>query len=281
MDHVAALMTKRLILVNADDDVLACALKLLDHDIRHLPVVDEDGRFVGILDDTLVFAYVGFTSLTEPGLALMPGAENLSAAELAHPADVRTQRAEALLPVLRRMLATRSDCAIVLDDERHPVGIVTEHDALRLAQALVDEKLGTKHCGTSPVASVQQDTSTSEAWSRMIARRIRHLCVVDETGVLRGVISHRDLVRDGAPLQSDTPVRELLQHQLVWSVGGDATVPEVTRWMIAGRIGCLPVVDELDRPLSVITRTDVIDALVGALEMAELFADPAEERIAP
>ena len=102
------------------------------------------------------------------------------------------------------------------------MGIITEHDGLRLAQALVDERLATAHCGSSPVACVEPTTPTTEAWATMTSMRIRHLCVVNEEWQLRGVISHRDLVREGTPIGS--PVSDLLRHQLVWTVGGDATV---------------------------------------------------------
>ena len=272
MDTVSHLMTTRLVTVRDDAALTECAVKLLDNDFRHLPVVNADGALVGILDDTEVFARVGFTSLDEPALAvLVPGADTLLAGDLCREVDVLTSPNAPLVPVLRRMLKAHADCAIVLQDHRKPVGIVTEHDALRLAQALVDERLTTRHVGTSPVLTVDFGTSAYTAWKTMTSANIRHLCVVDEVGVLRGVISHRDLVREGAG--SNALVGGLLDHQMVWSVDGDATVNDVTRWMLAGRVGCIPVVDDEDRPLSVITRTDVIDALVGAFEEAELFLD--------
>jgi len=271
MDEVAAFMTTRLVVVRDDADLTACALKLLDHDFRHLPVVDEEGALVGVLADIEVFARIGFTSLDEPALAVLePGADELTAGALCRPARVVSSPTANLLPVLRRMLSERSDCVLVVSDDK-PVGILTEHDALRLAQAQVDSRLATRHCGTQPVLTVPLDCSVARAWQIMTAAGIRHLCVTDEVGVLRGVISHRDLVREGA--ESEAPVQALLGHQLVWTVDRTATLPEVTRWMIAGRVGCIPVVNDQDRPLSVITRTDVIDALVGALEEGELFVD--------
>src|SRR5215211_7591197 len=76
-------------------------------------------------------------------------------------------------------------------------GIVTERDLLRaIAQHGGDAlALPVAHVMNRPLAAVSQDALVYRAISLMNERKIRHLGVVDDTGVLIGALSARDLLR--------------------------------------------------------------------------------------
>ena len=46
---ISHIMTKNVIVAKTEESLTTAAHKMLDHGIRHLPVVDEDGRLVGII----------------------------------------------------------------------------------------------------------------------------------------------------------------------------------------------------------------------------------------
>ncbi len=97
--------------------------------------------------------------------------------------------------------------------------------------------------------------------------RIRHLPVVDAEGRLRGLVSHRDLLRaqigagDGpgaAQAQlARVAVSEVMQRD-VTSVPGDRPLDEAARLMIEHKYGCLPVVDADGRLVGIVTETDFV-----------------------
>jgi CBS domain-containing protein len=58
---VAAVATEGVVTVGTDESVGAAARTMADHDISHLPVVDDAGEVVGILTTTDLAEHVGAT----------------------------------------------------------------------------------------------------------------------------------------------------------------------------------------------------------------------------
>ncbi|HVO30324.1 MAG TPA: CBS domain-containing protein [bacterium] len=124
---------------------------------------------------------------------------------------------------------------------------------------------------TSPVI-VAPENSLKEAVRRMVDEDVRHLPVVDAMNCLVGMISDRD-VREavGNPQEfSETTDRDDGDEPTVASVmtrdpvavTADASVEEVAQTLIAGRFGAVPVVDDKDRLVGIVSYIDVLRAFV-------------------
>jgi CBS domain-containing protein len=98
--------------------------------------------------------------------------------------------------------------------------------------------------------------------------RIRHLPVL-EGGRLVGVVSQRDLLAVSLSrlLEADagrrrTHLSTVEVTQVMTSspitVSPDTTAEEAARVMLRHRIGCLPVLDAEDRPIGILTETDLL-----------------------
>src|SRR3989442_1907044 len=93
--------------------------------------------------------------------------------------------------VVRRMRAEGVGSMVVVDSRSHPVGIFTEHDAVRV---LAEDR------GAQPVAALMTRAPLAlpghalayEAALAMVEKGIRHVLVTEE-GRLVGVVSERDL----------------------------------------------------------------------------------------
>ena len=122
------------------------------------------------------------------------------------------------------------------------------------------------------VATIEPRETASEAWSRMRRRRIRHL-VVMEGPRLVGVLSERDLGgRAGANVRKGRRVRDLMTPHVV-SANPETTALQAADDMRKRLIGSLPVLDNDDRLVGIVTATDVFDALgsiaTGTMSRAE------------
>jgi signal-transduction protein with cAMP-binding, CBS, and nucleotidyltransferase domain len=86
-------------------------------------------------------------------------------------------------------------CVIVTDAAGKPIGIITERDLVIrvLAKNLVPDAVKAKEIMTSPLITIQPDTTISEAARRMSRLDIRRLGVVYK-GNLVGLISSRDIL---------------------------------------------------------------------------------------
>lgn len=83
---------------------------------------------------------------------------------------------------------------VILDDEKKCAGIFTERDAIRVTAQKIPSATPLKKVMTRNVVTIREDASLEEARRLIVARRIRHLPVVDQKGKLVGLFAVRDFL---------------------------------------------------------------------------------------
>lgn len=126
---------------------------------------------------------------------------------------------------------------------------------------------------TSPAVTIKSDLPFQEALRLMREHHFRRLPVVDNKGVLIGIVSERDLLyASPSPatslsmwevnyLLSKIKVNRLMSTSVI-STRPDDTIEAAAQLLVENKIGGLPVVDEENRPIGVITETDIFRTLV-------------------
>lgn len=127
---------------------------------------------------------------------------------------------------------------------------------------------------TKDVISVTPETSMLKASRLMKDHNIRRLPVVDDHGVVIGMVSDRD-IRDASPskastldahelyyLLSELKISHIMTRDVV-SVLLTETVENVTKIMETKGYGALPVVDENKRLIGIITDQDIYRVLLS------------------
>src|SRR5512143_4207086 len=122
------------------------------------------------------------------------------------------------------------------------------------------------------------DLSVNDAFDLMKKERIRRLPVVDRNGKLVGIVSDKDLLRvSPSPattlsayeipyLLSKVKVNDVMTKKVI-SVSEDTPIEDAARIMADNKIGGLPVVNEDDVVVGIITETDIFKTfleLIGA-----------------
>ncbi len=88
--------------------------------------------------------------------------------------------------------------AVVIDDAGHPLGVVTKTDILVHAKqhpAVGDDTATVADVMTPAVFSVRENATARQVVEQMLVLNVHHLFVVDDEGVVVGVISPLDIVR--------------------------------------------------------------------------------------
>jgi CBS domain-containing protein len=128
----------------------------------------------------------------------------------------------------------------------------------------------------TPVVSIRWDASILEASALMEEKNIRRLPVVDEENILIGILSEGD-VREAlsiynvtnpyAPDQDEIllAVDEIMSAP-VHAVGPDEHLRNVVKLLLEHKIGGVPVVDEHNHPLGVITESDIFRLMLNEWE---------------
>lgn len=120
-----------------------------------------------------------------------------------------------------------------------------------------------------PVVSVHQDDSLSLVEEKFRMKGIRHLPVLDHEGKLAGLVSQRDLYRilspritedgiyyDKASLNIFILKRVMTQNPV--RLRPEDSLARAVEIMARNKYGCIPVVDGEDRPVGIVTETDVL-----------------------
>ncbi|WP_428264482.1 CBS domain-containing protein [Haliangium sp.] len=272
MEHlkVRDLMTRKVVTLRKEQSLtLADELMRLER-VRHLPVVDDDQRLVGLVThrDLLAAHLSTNTGLNEEertDLQLVVPVERIMTR------DVWSVRPDASAVDTAQLLCdNRFGCAPVVDDARRVIGIITEADFMEgIIELLASDDSGieVRDLMTTDVVSLNPGQSLSAAEDMMMLRRIRHLPVIDDDGGLIGLVTHRDLLAAQYSVLSLAPkfppqatARDVMRAE-VWTVAPDAPAADAARMLEQHSFGCLPVLDG-EAVVGIVTEADFLAFLV-------------------
>jgi CBS-domain-containing membrane protein len=260
--RVGDVMTRRVRTVRQEEstDLATAVLRLQGY--RHLPVLDPGDHVVGMLTPTDLLETARATGRTRP----------IAISEVMR-RPVETIRAEDDLDVaIAQMRQAGVHALPVVDEADHLEGIVTDVDALiALARArsgfTLLERVVVDAVMTHDPVSVGPETCLAEAAEALLQGGFRHLPVIDDAGRLVGILSERDLrTRLGlevegfcaATLEALTaPVSEAMTPDPISARVG-APLSEVLEAFTTERLGSLPVIDDADRLVGILSYVDVL-----------------------
>jgi CBS domain-containing protein len=261
-------MKKRLVTVEPEDPFHLALQVLLWSGVRHLPVVSGD-RVVGILTERDILR-----ARAEP-----PGGKLLADLKVLDVMNAPIQSAspdDDVNEAATRMVSHRIGCLPVIEDDAL-IGIVTRTDVLAAAvQPPAAETSASEGDGpsvesvmTPSPATVKAGDDLLDAVARMAQLGVRHLPVVDGDRRVVGMLSDRDvrtLVGDPAraPWTEEGGVRvksmkvgDVMTEDVMVAERG-VPVSEVSHFFADAGIGALPVVDDDDRLLGIVSYVDVL-----------------------
>lgn len=268
-ESILTVMTPDPWCISESAPVALAASTLVERHIRHLPVIGgaltDGGRLVGIVDDAVVFArgqilegrFVPYDS-RDSGLVV---GDVFS--------DVRVVMGpnDPLSDLLHKMVHAGTDCAVIVDTRRHPVGIVTAHDLVRVSARFLPD-VQVDEIASIPALSVQADQSVGAAFDTMAAHRCRHLMVLDGRSPF-AIVSWRDLVERGWDRRLSTTMRDVTKAGVVETIPTGSRLSLAAERMVTQKVGCLPIVSDRCEVMGLVTRTDIVARMAAALVQSE------------
>jgi CBS domain-containing protein len=146
---------------------------------------------------------------------------------------------------------------------------------------------------TKEVMTVKRNTSVNEVAKLMGVHDISGVPVVDDDNHVIGIITELDLIVRNTrldlprfievldwgriPLERPGHARERLRHMLgteaadlmtekVETIGPDASVEDLAELMVKHRFNPVPVVDENEKLIGIVSRADLVDMMAAQLE---------------
>jgi len=118
---------------------------------------------------------------------------------------------------------------------------------------------------TREVVVLEETTTLQEAVRTMVSKAIRHLPVVKDKKPV-AVLSDRDVRMKVSDLVDPEERRKYMEKTTVMAHASrpvttatvDMPVREAAQIFVESRIGCLPVVDDQERLIGIVTQTDLL-----------------------
>jgi PAS domain S-box-containing protein len=183
--RISEVMTSPILSVMLDTNIHEVHVMLEKHNIRHLVVVEEGGSIAGVVTISDII-------------------QNLSAEYLLELKDVSrlitrnvvTCQKEILLSEAIRKMVELSISCIVVEEDKKPIGILTERDVARLFHRKKQiKKLQIGGVMSKPVQTITPNTTVYDTTKIMLENRIRRLIVINEKEEICGIITQSDITK--------------------------------------------------------------------------------------
>lgn len=148
-DHIDEIMTRRLVTASLTSSIRTAYQIMQEHNIRHLPIEDADGRIVGILSDRDVHRAM------KPRPDAAPGEHDIEFASLAETQDFMSWPVRSVpinstaYEVTQIMIREKISAVLVNDSHGRPKGIVTSEDLMKLLLRVLEKSPNDIHLDMS------------------------------------------------------------------------------------------------------------------------------------
>jgi diguanylate cyclase (GGDEF)-like protein len=204
---VTEVMTKEVLTIKISQAIdLGVVLSLMhQHQIRHLPVVDDQENLIGLLTHKSIRQV-----LTPTDTLKLRQVQEAMETQVIH-ASVKTT----VLKVAQRMARKKVSCIVITNTSKgkvHPVGVITERDIVQFQVLGVDlASTQAQQVMSTPLIPVQENDSLWYAHQQMEKHRVRRLVVTSDNGHMRGIITQSSVLRVIDPIEIQALVTILQQ----------------------------------------------------------------------
>jgi CBS domain-containing protein len=219
---VSEVMTRQVVTITPDALLALAARLMAEKHLKRLPVVDSDGKLVGILGRLDILNTIAAVHLPQWHPAAHPVGEQATVANVMT-REVPTVRDSALVEEIFELLVSSSHKrVVVVDDKRQVVGIIADSDLISrvsreswpgIIEVLISKvPLGTvssearrhiqklrarsaKEFMTRDVITVRDKMPVASALALSAEKRVKRLPVVNAEGELVGIVGRTEMMR--------------------------------------------------------------------------------------
>jgi CBS domain-containing protein len=206
---VADVMTSPAITIHGDEALGVAAARMSDHGIKRLPVLDQNGKLIGVLSRVDVLKQVA-TEEAKKRAAKAPSGAAHTLGEIMLSEIPTIHEDVQLADVIAQFLEAGTRRLIVTDTMDRPLGLISDADvvtrvqpaarhgvmqALRGKRNVPADKTTAAQLMSRKVLSASPDTSLTEAAHLMLSQQRKWMVVVDEKGKAIGLVDRQVLLK--------------------------------------------------------------------------------------
>lgn len=260
------LFSRQTVVISTRESVLNSALLMKNRNFRHLPVIAESGKILGIISvqdiiDSLNLTLQSVSSAEEVTNSLQIPVELIMTVK-----PIAVEQGDGLSEVVKKLQFHNVGALPVVNLHGVVEGIVTLRDLVSLMGTSssplgvpVSEIMNTK------VTTAEPDATLAHAVKLMSERRVRRIPVVTREGELRGVLTNKDVLRQiarimnggGGPSGFERRISDFMTADVI-TIGSEEDVRVAANQMTAFGVGGLVVNDLPSQKIGLVTERDLI-----------------------
>src|SRR5581483_8741198 len=206
---VADVMTKPAITIRDNESLGIAVARMAEHGIKRLPVLDANGKLIGVLSRVDVLKQVVTEEAKKRAAKAPKGAARTLGDIMLR--DLPTVHKDAPLPeVIARFLEAGTRRLVVTGDDGRPLGFISDADAvtrvqpatrrgvmqaLRGKRNVLDEKVTAAQLMSHEVLTAPPSMSLTEAAHQMLSKQRKWMVVVDKRGKAIGLVDRQVLFK--------------------------------------------------------------------------------------
>jgi CBS domain-containing protein len=205
---VADVMTQPAITASIREHLGAVAARMAKHEVKRLPIVDDEGKLVGVVSRVDVLRQVMAVE-TKPSRIIIPAGAHLTVEQVMYPKIPVVPWDANLATITALLVETGMRRLIVVDDREYPIGLISDSDVVSRIQPRERRNvLDALRGGPAPAIDITAqdlmspgvltafpDTSLVEAARQMLTQQRKWLVVVDREGKTLGLVDRQILLK--------------------------------------------------------------------------------------
>ncbi len=193
-------------------DIFSILSMMRQYRIRHLPVVGDKDRLIGII------THASIREILDPSALL----KMRCVSEIMSDRVIQSTGDESVFNLARLMYSHRVSCVVIVENKEIekdrsisvPVGILTERDLVQFRVLEVDlEQIQASEVMSAPLFCISPSDSLWYVHQLMNKKRVRRLVVSGESGELAGIVTQTSLLSIFDPREMSQVIK-LLEHKL-------------------------------------------------------------------
>lgn len=179
----------------------------------------------------------------------------------------KIQRLQKISPP-RKMFGYKSDSDVTDSSVRFSFAEKAYNEALHVDNGR-EEIFYAYEIMSCPVHTLQQETNITKAWEYFESKKVHHMPVLSESREIIGIVSDSDLlkrliiVNNTVETTTDVKVKDIMTREVI-SAGRVTDIRRIAKAMFDNHIGTMPILDENALLAGIITRSDILYALINS-----------------
>lgn len=186
---LAEVMTKEVITlkVSETEDIFTLSRLLIQHQIRHLPVLDDQQQVVGLITPQ------SLRNCLTPEYLL----RHVRVADVMTKNVIQGLPNDPIMSIVDQMASYRVSCVVIVDGHTiNPMGIITERDVVRFHQMGLDfSEVSAQSVMSRPLSTMQPQNSLWSVHQQMQHLKVRRLVITYPTGELAGIVTQTQMLK--------------------------------------------------------------------------------------